>query len=300
MTRAAWAVIALILSTTAVAAADDTPRERAREAFRVGKAAFAKRDFTQAAQAFELAAEYAPHPAPLLNALDAWLRAGELARAAEDCDRVLAMPASEPEHRAVANDALLKLSPRIGTVEVVGPSGVRVRLDDGAPFDLPARRRAMPGTHTIVVSTGKGETAPTTISVEAGKAQSLVGRLLPEGTLEPPTPRAEVAPRTESGEKARGGGGSSGPPAATWISFAAGGVALGAAGYFGLRTLDAKREFEATPTERNADAFDRSRLFTNVVLGAGVAAIVIGGVFWLVTPENGTKRIAERPLRITF
>src|SRR5262249_30013942 len=99
--------------------------------------------------AFEQAAFFAPHPAPLLNAEEAWEKAGEPARAAEDCDRVLAMEDATPDFRAEAEKRLAALVPRIATIDFSGPRTIVVRIDGGANIEIPARRRVAPGRHAL-------------------------------------------------------------------------------------------------------------------------------------------------------
>src|SRR3954468_1332556 len=106
MKRAPFVLVAIAIACAATAHADDAAHDRAAESFRQAQAAFQRRDFAAAAAAFEQAAGFEPHPAPLMNAADAWERANEWARAAEDCDRVLAMPAVDPEFRSTAEQCI--------------------------------------------------------------------------------------------------------------------------------------------------------------------------------------------------
>src|SRR5438445_551534 len=117
--------------------ATDDVHKRAAESFREAQAAFERREFAAAAAAFEQAARYEPHPAPLLNAADAWERVGDLARAAEDCDLVLAMPSLSEPSRADAERRLARLLPRVATLVVRGPRTALIRIDGGASFHPP-------------------------------------------------------------------------------------------------------------------------------------------------------------------
>src|SRR4051812_2488963 len=122
MKRAPFVLVAIAIACAATAHADDAAHKRAAESFRQAQAAFERRDFAAAAAAFEQAATFEPHPAPLLNAADAWERAGEPARAAEDCDRALAMPNASDAHRAEAGQCLERLAPKLATLDFRGPS----------------------------------------------------------------------------------------------------------------------------------------------------------------------------------
>ena len=99
----------LLVAHVARAAPADDARARAAESFRQAQAAFERRDFAAAAAAFETAAGFAPHPAAWLSAADAWQRAGEPARAADDCERARDVPglaeASTADHADYGHDA---------------------------------------------------------------------------------------------------------------------------------------------------------------------------------------------------
>ena len=79
------------ISFASSALAEPTDKQRAAELFAGGEAALKRGDFPGAGAAFEQAALYAPHPSALLNAAEAWELAGDVTRAAELCDRALAM-----------------------------------------------------------------------------------------------------------------------------------------------------------------------------------------------------------------
>src|SRR5262245_46232309 len=98
----------LVIASTSRADTDDAARERASRSFSEAKTAFALRNFTAAATAFEEAARLTPHPVTWLDAADAWERAGQPTRAAEDCDRALAI-LNDPNLGADANRRLERL-----------------------------------------------------------------------------------------------------------------------------------------------------------------------------------------------
>src|SRR4051794_10118832 len=95
----------LVASVTGVARAQlptDEARRLAADSFRQGQTAFERREFAAAAAAFEQAGRLAPHPSAWLNAAEAWERADEPLRAADDCDAALAAPGLEQAHREEA------------------------------------------------------------------------------------------------------------------------------------------------------------------------------------------------------
>src|SRR5687767_13950840 len=66
-------------------------KQQALKSFKRGEEAFGRRQFVRAARAFERAACLEAHPSAWLNAAEAWERAGDLGRAAEDLEEVIAM-----------------------------------------------------------------------------------------------------------------------------------------------------------------------------------------------------------------
>src|SRR5687767_14279506 len=80
-----WLLLVLALSAGAAAQGKD----EARRFFNAGQKAFAAGRYVESAKAFEEAFRLKPHPAPLINAGDAWEKAGELALAARSFQRVL-------------------------------------------------------------------------------------------------------------------------------------------------------------------------------------------------------------------
>src|SRR5690348_15803406 len=65
-------VILALLVAVAPASAEPAAPIRATESFQQARAAFARREFTAAAAAFEQAAAYEPHPVAWLDAAEAW------------------------------------------------------------------------------------------------------------------------------------------------------------------------------------------------------------------------------------
>jgi hypothetical protein len=250
----------------------------ASQSFREGQAAFARHNFAAAAAAFEQAARFELHPSPLLNAEEAWEKAGELVHAAQDCDAVLALPDAQPRYRSEATHRLDALAPKIATLELRGPRTVTVRVDSSSEIRLPARHRLSPGSHTLsVTDLNSSGTQTRTVDLRPGESQILdftPPAPAPE-TLNPPAP-APAKPTPANG----------GPPAATWLSFGVAAASAGVAVVFGLLTNTAQSDFNADPTESNASTFRRDKLVTNVAWGIAAAGAIAGVVFWLTAPRS--------------
>jgi len=278
MTRASLAFVALALAWPLHARADETAHKRAAESFRQAQAAFERREFAAAAAAFEQAAEFEPHAAPLLNAADAWERAGEPAHAADDCDRAFALPNATAAHRGEAQRCIERLGPKLATLDFRGPSTIAVRIDGGAQLIVPVRRRVAPGHHAVtVVDLGTSQTRVVELDVGAGDARAVD---VAPGVAPAPPPTSAPPPPSPPPER------SSGVPTSAWIAFGVGGVAAAVATTFGLFTLGAKSNFDnGDTTQSTADAFHRDKAITNVAWIVAGAAAAAGVVLWAASPR---------------
>lgn len=303
MRRALAAPIAVLVFLAAPApasAAPPTPEARARagESFREAQAAFERRDFAAAAAAFEAAAGFALHPAALLSAGDAWDRAGEPARAAEDCDHARSLPdlaaVSAAEHVDYARDAaacLERLRPRVALIDVRGPTPATVRVDDGPQQLLPLRAWVRPGRHALaVVDLTTSRRRRETVDVRAGEERRIdLAETAPPPTAEPPVPAppppAPVAPTPPAPVSTSGAH----VPAAAWV---AAGVAVPAAiawGVFAAMTLQAKNAYDAGPTEDAKNTFYRDRTLADVAFAVAAASAATGLMLWLVAPSSASQ-----------
>ncbi|WP_394838404.1 hypothetical protein LVJ94_15985 [Pendulispora rubella] len=278
--RGAVLLTALLLYAGPVRA-EPTAHERASASFQQARAAFARREFTAAAAAFEQAAEYEPHPVAWLNAAEAWARADDPVRAATDCDRVLEDRNAAATYRDEAKTRLEALGQRVATADVRGNAGSLASLDGGPTFSLPARKRMTAGSHVVTVTEG-GPPRRFPITVRLGET-ALVDATPPPPPASPPAPEARAlavhpVPNT-----------SKHPPTATWIAFGVSGAALASATVFGFRTMSAHDDFDNAPTNDTRDAFYRERLATNVSLGVALVAAGVGLTLWLLAPSASRK-----------
>jgi len=272
------------IASTSRADADAEARERASRSFSEAKTAFALRNFTAAATAFEEAARLTPHPVTWLDAAEAWERAGEPTRAAEDCDRALAV-SEDPNLDADAHRRLERLVPKIATLELRGGPPLSIRLDGNDPVSLPTRRRLTPGHHLILVTDlSTGNDRRVELDLVAGSTQVLD---LASPASPRPTENAAPAPQKRSH---RGVFGAS-PPLGSWALFGASAMFVGVATVFGLSTLREKDDFNAAPTRSGLDRFRRDRLVTNAALAAAIVSAAAGVAIWIWSPamSSGSK-----------
>jgi hypothetical protein len=289
----AFALVAALVPRSADAAPDAA--KEAAESFRQAEAAFARRDYRSAAAAWEQAAAIDPHPATLLNAADAWERAGEWVRAAEDCDRVLAIPSLGGSFRTEAERQLTTIAPRVATIELRGPDAFTARIDGGAALSLPGVRRVSPGRHRVVFQ-DRASAAFSTSDVELAPGETRLVDAAVKRDTEPPAP-----PSTTPARPAQ-----SAPPADTtqaqpvmphatprlsagsWIGFAAAGSSLVVTAIFGVMTLSDKSNYDAHPTSTLRDDFHRDKAVTNVSIAVAGASVLAGLalVRWNTAPSG--------------
>jgi hypothetical protein len=277
------ACLGLLVSRPAWAEGDD--RARAAASFHRGQVAYARHDYAEAAAAFELAAGFDLNAVALLDAADAWALAGQPVRAAEDCDRALALPGLTAEQRHFAESRLAAVDSSIGTLDVDGPADVRVTLDDGAEVPAPVRRRVATGRHVVRMrSATDGRSEEQTIVLGGGDqvhlSPSLHGHEAPPSSAPPVVPPASPPP------------GSAGlhVPTLSWVSL---GVAVAAAGTaigLGELTLHDRDVYDASKTDDNRSAAYRARTATDVAWAVAGASFVTGGLVWIFSPKHAATQ----------
>lgn len=293
--RPSLALGILLVAHAAQAAPTDDARARAAESFREAQAAFERRDFAAAAAAFETAAGFVPHPAAWLSAADAWQRAGEPARAAEDCDRARAVPdlaeAGAADHADYARDAaqcIERVRGRIALLAVSGAGATAVRVDDGPEQLLPTRRWVRPGHHVLTfVDLQSSRTRRTELDVRAGEERPVDATPPPPAATSASQPVAPATSIESSPMPARGHG----IPTLAWVAFGLAVPAAVAYGVTGVMTLEAQHDFDAHPTTSARDAFYRDRTMADVAFAVALGAAAAGVVLWLLAPEDASPRV---------
>lgn len=246
----------------------------AQQSFAEAEAAFARREYAAAAAAFEQAARAVPHPAPWLNAAEAWEKAGASERAAEDCEQALKVPEAAAVHRQAAESCLARHGPQLALLEVLGPNTATLRIADRSS-ELPARRWLRPGSYVLLLEDrASGASREEVLVLAAG--QRVARTLTPPPPPPPPPALATQTPTTSPALTADGPG----PGIAAWAAFGvAGGATVGTV-ILGALTLSAQDNFEAAPSQDAADTFYGRRTGTNVALAVAIGAAGAGLLFW--------------------
>jgi tetratricopeptide (TPR) repeat protein len=262
----------------------DAVSERARTIFQQGQQSFERRDYAAAAAAFEEAAQLAPHPAAWLDAGQSWELDGNLARAAEDCDRALALSEVPEDLRREAERRLERIVPKIGTLDVKSATTLVLKIDGTGDVTVPGKHRVSPGNHriavidlagapmrTIDVTVAPGETATLSLSPPPARRTDEAR----EATPQQQTPAAQLPPAHRHG-----------PPLAAWVAFGSSAAAAAAAVIAGEATLSARSDFNATPSFATRDRFYEERTLTNVFWAVAGAAAATGVGFWVLQPSE--------------
>jgi hypothetical protein len=285
-------VTALLLVPPAAAAAPrPTPsaddRKAARQAFIDGQSSFKKGDYRHAAESFETAYKRAPHPDALWNAARSWFRAGEKTRAANLYAQYLQDAPPLARDRNSATDALRKLSPELGRLEIHATDVTDIRVDNEPLVGTSVY--VNPGTHVIqgrhddrVVSRSQDVAAGATVSV------ALVApppeRLNPTPPPSPP-PLAPPPPPPSRG-------------LSPLVLLVGGGLTAGAGAvliWSGVDTVNQKKLFDAAPTQGKLDAGRSKQTRTNVMIGvtAGLATLTAATAIFLVDWHSGDNKKVE-------
>lgn len=293
-------VVAVTISSPAVA--QKGGKDDARRFFTAGQKAFQAGRYVEAAKAFEEAFRIKPHPFPLINAGDAWEKAGELALAARTYQRVLVLEESGEQDRADATERLSRLAPKLGIIELKGESSIRARVNEDE-VKGGDRVYVVPGEHVVTILDVEGS-KERKLEIAAGVSRTVdLSSLMPGSTEEQPQTDAGSTdenptppPDADQGPSQKGG-----IKATTWLMFGVAAVAAGGAVYFGLQVNDAEKKYNDAPNQEDYDRFNRNKLFTNVSIGVAVLGAGLG-TFFLLQDSGKKSETAQsaRPRRLPF
>jgi hypothetical protein len=264
----ALAVAGVETAGWADSSAPDTEK-RAAAAFAEGQAAFDKRDYRRAGEAFEAAYALKRHYSPLWNAAQSWQRAGDDLRAANLLDQFLREAPPDAPDREAATAALVDVGRRVGRLQLqlVGVTSPRI---DGTPADR-ATTYVAAGDHVVTAVAGASPIRKQ-VSVRGGEIVSVTL------SAQDDHPALSV-PRDETSSV-------HGLPA--WSLGIAGAVVV-AGGVLttlsGLDTVDKRDAFLADKTSQSRlDDVKDSQTRTNVLLGStiGVTLLSVAVAVFLV------------------
>lgn len=291
--RLAATLVVVGIASSVPAAADE--KADARRFFDAAQTAFSEGRYVDAARAYEEAARIAPHPAPIINAGDAWQKAGEYAQAARAFQRVLKMKEASEQDRVDATDRLARLQPKLGIIELVGAASLKVRVGD-VEFSGGERVYVFPGEHTVTLVGVEGAKVKT-LDVAAGTARTVeIDGLRPSGGSSSEGGGQVGVDTTTPTEKG-------GISPVTWVAYGVGAAGLGAAAFFGLQANSAESDFnravddgDRAKAESARGDFNDNKVLANVTAGIGLAGIATGTVL-LIVGLSGDSSSKEKTAR---
>jgi tetratricopeptide (TPR) repeat protein len=268
------AAMLLAAATTPAAAADPaaaaSPEAKlaASKHFRAGVAAYKNHAYLEAAESFEKAFSFVPHPTALWNAADARDKGGEVSRAANMYVRYLAISSDDDKDRVEARARIAALTGRLGRLDITGSDATDIRVNEEYIEHLPYF--VDPGDH-VVVAMVYGEKVTRRVNVQAGTKVRVVleAGAGSEGSEEKPRPERAAAAKADT----QSGLG----PEWAYIGAGATAVLLGVTVWSGVDTQSRRRDFDANPTHQGYVDGVAAQKRTNILLGvtalAGVATV---------------------------
>lgn len=299
MRKPTFLLLALALSTITVSAAAqpggaDASVDAAAEAkrqFLLGRQAFEAKRYADAAQNFEAAAAYKPHPVTYYTAAVAWELGGRPERAADAFARALEpspQGALKDDEAKKARERLSALEGVLGTVTVTAPDGWKVQLDGNSETLAPARLHAKAGLRTLVYRAPGKAIEKKELTLEAAQkvavslpepAPQVVKE--PEATAKPAKPATTEpapAPAEDQAVVIRKSAG---------LVLAGVGIAgLGASLILWNEAQGAKDAYNERPSQVAFDHGQSLEKWTNITLIAG-GVLLVGGVTLFVLPSGG-------------
>jgi hypothetical protein len=303
-------------------ATDTDARAAAKREFAAGDEAYAHGDFPGAAGHFEAAYRYAPHPAALLNAAQAWEGAKSYARAAALYAQYLREAPADAAPRSAASQALKGLAPRVAELDIAAPGLTDVGVD-GRPVDGPVVY-VEPGHH-FVYGHKDDRVARSDFDVTAGSVTPVTLTPPPDLPTPPPvvpsppapsstpdvvSPPLSAPPLETRPVPASSRGTHVLPPWVVIVGSAATAVGIAGTIWSGIETEQYKSTvYDPDPNAANLDAGLTRQRRTNILLGATAVAALATGAFaiWFVDwhgPGGGRVGLGALPsavaLRSTF
>lgn len=279
--------------TQAAAAPTQTERDRARQFYTEGQAAFTAGNFAQAETAFVQAYGTIANPVVLLSIAQAQERQSRFRETVVTLEQYLRDRSDAPDRAAVqARIDTMKAMP--GTLRVTSiPGGASVEID-GAPSQgvTPFEVSLAPGTHTVrLVKDGYQPqessvtiefAATESVSLDLPRAEAVAAAATEPAQASEPIATAETSVSTDDASSA-------GPDyTAAYVTASIGGAALIAGSVLGFMALNEQADFDKAPTQAKADKGESLSLFADVSFGVAGAALVTSLVLFF-TQDAGDE-----------
>jgi hypothetical protein len=257
---------------------DKKTKDAARKAYGEGEKAYAAGDFSAAYTGYAKANELIPSAHAAYWAAKSLDQGGRSEEAIQGYEALLADPGSSKIGEDKVADAHTRLetlkAAQVGEVTVSTAAAGALLLVDGAPHPgpFPAVLKLSPGPHKLTLTAEGFDAKEVDLQVTAGTKVEQNVELAPHAAPPPPPPPVpEVAPAPppppppEKHSKV---------PAYVTLGIATGGAIVGT--IFGVKALQAKSDYDSTPTTKHADDTERNALIADMAFGVAVTLGVTG------------------------
>lgn len=260
--------LALVLTPSLRASAQDVDLVRAREAFENAELAFEANDYSAALDGFRDAYDLAPNDRVRFNIAVCLERLGRFREAAFEYNAATRSEELPAEDRASASEMARRAEERLGTLMVISTlADTQVRIDGTLSCTAPCSMTLDPGEHEVVLSAPGQPAMVRSAFVERGQiaAVEFSSEVPPPVLHAPESPSLEEAATPRSRSRALMWTGAS-------IALAGVGGTIG----FGLHTQALGENYRANPTVGLRDDGHAFRAATNVSIGvACVGALLV-------------------------
>ncbi len=294
--RVLWILTLFFVISAQPVQADDSSEAHRR--YEEGRLALEAGRYREAALHFEAAGSIRKHGAAPYAAAMAWEKAEEPSRAADNFHLAIQLPGLDAAAKDEAKKRLELLEQSLGTVVVQGPEQIIVQFEGSMEATPPARLHASPGISSLLVARDE-KIERRDLKLAAGELMELdVTNPLDETKPAPPPPtpttvvQSNPTPKPKEENLKVDSEDTQTRKVIGYSALGAGALSTGFAIALGLKTMSARDDFEADPTQRTYDKAKSLRTWTNV---AWASAAVLGGVgaalvFWPTDEEDSKGR----------
>ncbi|MEN9581002.1 MAG: hypothetical protein RJA70_4011 [Pseudomonadota bacterium] len=252
----------------------------ANEWFERARQAYNRREYADAAIAFEQAHALVPHGATAYNAAVAWEAIDRDARAANAFNEALILGGLREEDRLHADGGLRRLSLTLGLLEVTCPRDTRVSIDGGIFRACPFVAFVHPGRRELEVAYEDGRSQRVSALAVAGRRDPIS---LEEQWVARRRGDSDLSP---TGSKVPWGS----------VALVGAGVLAGGGLAFGTLGLQARNEFRGSglTDETLRSQAVQFRTLANIAFAGSLVLGTAGLVLWLDGSDNETEAVAHQ------
>jgi hypothetical protein len=278
----AAALIAISYVASAQTPARGAPvATEAQDEFTHGERAFAEGDYARALRHFQNADRLAPHGAVRFNVAICLDKLGRIREALELYHKLSESSELDEAARAEAAERGRQAAAALATLEITGPGGTLILVDDRDRCRAPCSLKLDPGEH-VVRTDGSSDSRRVRLSSGEKLRVELPGSAK-SAAAAPQIAESPANSGTKPTQRDRFG----------TLSYIGGSVAiLGFSGfaYYGIRTENLHQEYRDKPDPDTRDRGIRARTTANIALGVALVGTALVIVDW-ATSSSGTESV---------